>query len=118
LDTLRKPVNIEKLIQKIPPASDGIYPIDIVSLMKSEGVNATNWSGRTDDDLARYTFNGNPIVVRIIDGTKSSNFSHLVVVDGVTSRNGIKVVAIRNPKGAQYFSPVSTFGKHLPARLL
>ncbi|MCO3324625.1 hypothetical protein FA200_18730 [Pseudomonas aeruginosa] len=39
------------------------------------------------------------------------DFSHFVVVDGVTTRNGVSVVAIRDPHGTQYFSPVAIFEK-------
>jgi filamentous hemagglutinin len=31
------------------------------------------------------------------------------VVDGVTKKNGVEVVAIRDPNGMQYFSPSATF---------
>nr|TWR35003.1 hypothetical protein FQY85_08955 [Cronobacter turicensis] len=63
-------------------------------------------------DLSRYTANGTPIIARIADKTGGDSFSHFVVVDGVTTRNGISVVAIRDPWGKQYFSPVSTFEKN------
>lgn len=59
--------------------------------------------------MARYTSNGTPVVVRVADKIGGSDFSHFVVVDGVTTRNGIPVVAIRDPHGMQYFSPVTTF---------
>ncbi|MCF3467115.1 hypothetical protein JAK72_19080 [Stenotrophomonas maltophilia] len=41
-----------------------------------------------------------------------STFSHFVVVDGVTERAGVKVVAIRDPHGVQYFSALSTFERN------
>lgn len=63
-------------------------------------------------DLFHYTSNGTPVIARIADKTGGSSFSHFVVVDGVTTRNGISVVAIRDPWGKQYFSPVSTFEKN------
>lgn len=34
-----------------------------------------------------------------------------MVVDGITVKNGEKVVAIRDPHGKSYFSPVETFKK-------
>lgn len=49
------------------------------------------------------------MVVRIAD--KTTDFSHFVFVDGVTTRQGIQVIAIRDPHGEQYFSPVQTFKK-------
>lgn len=62
--------------------------------------------------MARYTGDGNPVVFRIVDNTKGTDFSHSVVVDGVTTINRISVVAIRDPHGTQYFSPVSTFQRN------
>jgi len=66
----------------------------------------------------RYTADGKPVIVRIVDGSGASDFSHFVVVDGVTTRNGIKVVAIRHPQGVQYFSPVSTFQKNFTGEVV
>ncbi len=77
--------------------------------MTSEGVPASAFGSRNVADLARYTGDGASVVVRIVDNTKGTDFSHFVVVDGVTTRNGISVVAIRDPHGTQHFSPVSTF---------
>jgi hypothetical protein len=34
-----------------------------------------------------------------------------MVVDGVTVRNGVRVVAIRNPWGIQYFQSEAEFAK-------
>ncbi|MEO4013371.1 cysteine peptidase family C39 domain-containing protein [Pseudomonas sp. P2663] len=112
LNTLGKEVDIETLIQKLPPSERGIFAQDVASLMKSEGVPASTFGNRNVADLARYTSNGTPVVVRIVDKTGSSDFSHFVVVDGVTTRNGISVVAIRDPHGTQYFSPVTTFERN------
>ena len=110
LDTIGKPVDVAALIKKIPPTAEGIYPTDVATLMKSQGVDAMTLSRRNLSDLLRYTENGTPVVVRVTD-PGVSDFSHFVVVDGVTTRNGVQVVAIRDPHGAQYFSPASTFNK-------
>ncbi|MBC3383636.1 hypothetical protein HU767_06185 [Pseudomonas sp. SWRI179] len=48
----------------------------------------------------------------IFDKSGGSDFSHFVVVDGVTTKNNTPVVAIRDPHGSQYFSPVTTFEKN------
>jgi filamentous hemagglutinin len=109
LDTLGKEVDVVDLIKIIPPKDDGINSAEVAKLFKLEGVDAVALSRRNIDDLSRYTSNGVPVVVRIED--KSSQFSHFVVVDGVTSRQGVAVVAIRDPQGFQYFSPVSSFVK-------
>lgn len=59
------------------------------------------FSSRAVADLARYTSDGTPVVVQILDRTQVPHLSHFVVVDGVTIRNGIKVVAVRDPHGTQ-----------------
>lgn len=68
--------------------------------------------------MARYTSNGTPVVVRIVDKTGGTGFSHFVVVDGVTTRNGVSVVAIRDPHGKQYFSPVTTFERNFSGEVV
>jgi hypothetical protein len=118
LDTLGKKVDIGSLIQRIAPSEGGIYARDVASLMTSEGVPASAFGSRNVADLARYTGDGTPVVVRIVDNTKGTDFSHFVVVDGVTTRNGISVVAIRDPHGAQYFSPVSTFQRNFSGEVV
>ncbi|MFK7702024.1 hypothetical protein [Pseudomonas caspiana] len=76
------------------------------------------YESEPDLDLARYTGDGTPVVVRIVDNTKGTDFSHFVVVDGVTTRNGISVEAIRDPHGTQYFSPVSTFQRNFSGEVV
>jgi filamentous hemagglutinin len=112
LDTFGKPVDVAKLIGSIPPTPRGILPKQVETLMKAEGVDAVALPSRNVDDLVRYTSDGVPVVVRIFDRTGGTDFSHFVVVDGVTTRNGVRVVAIRDPHGTQYFSPVNTFQKN------
>ncbi len=78
----------------------------LASLLNNNGVSAVASGGRSIDDLSLITRNGDPAIVRI---TGDNGFSHWVVVDGITKRNGTDVVAIRDPHGQQYFSPLSTF---------
>nr|WP_313741172.1 cysteine peptidase family C39 domain-containing protein [Pseudomonas sp.] len=111
LDTLGKQVDVEALIKKLPPSEKGIFARDVANLMKSEGVPANAFGNRNVADLARYTSDGTPVVVRVVDNVTESGFSHFVVVDGVTTKNGISVVAVRDPHGRQYFSPIGTFEK-------
>ncbi|MBV4497564.1 hypothetical protein HU715_019670 [Pseudomonas sp. SWRI12] len=54
----------------------------------------------------------------IFDKSGGSDFSHFVVVDGVTTKNNIPVVAIRDPHGSQYFSPVTTFEKNFSGEVV
>jgi filamentous hemagglutinin len=118
LDTMGKQVDVVDLIQKVPPSAEGIFPRDVAALLKSEGVNSNAWGNRNLADLASYTSDGTPVIVQIADKTGGSNFSHFVVVDGITSRNGVAVVAIRDPQGMQYFSPVSTFQKNFTGNVI
>ncbi|NHZ93966.1 hypothetical protein F2P45_33975 [Massilia sp. CCM 8733] len=73
---------------------------------------------RNVDDLARYTDKGVPVIVRITDVDGGTSFSHFVVVDGVTTRNGTRVVAIRDPNNRAYFSPVETFSRNFTGEVV
>ncbi|WAH59582.1 filamentous hemagglutinin N-terminal domain-containing protein [Pseudomonas silvicola] len=118
LNTLGKEVDVGTLIRKLPPSEKGIFAQDVASLMKSEGVPASAFGNRNVADLARYTSSGTPVVVRVVDGAGNSGFSHFVVVDGITTRNGISVVAIRDPHGKQYFSPITTFERNFSGEVV
>jgi filamentous hemagglutinin len=118
INTLGKEVDIGILVQKIVPSERGILASDVANLFKSEGVPASVYPSRNVADLSRYTSNGTPVVVRVIDKTGGSDFSHFVVEDGITIRNGVAVVAIRDPHGMQYFSPVATFEKNFTGEVV
>ena len=98
LDTLKKPVNVENLINSIPPKTDGITFKQVSELLKQNNVENYAFSSRTITQLEQYTSKGTPVIVRIADD--KTGFSHFVVVDGVTIRGGKKVVAIRDPHNA------------------
>lgn len=70
--------------------------------MTPEGVPASAFGNRYFADLARCIDVGTPVFFRILDNTKGADFSHVVVVDGVATRNGISLVAIRDPCGSRY----------------
>ncbi|NWD72287.1 hypothetical protein HX870_32255 [Pseudomonas gingeri] len=118
LDIVCKEVDIEIFIQKLPPSEKEIFARDVAGLMNSEGVPASAFGSRNVADFARYTGDGTPVVVRIVDNTKGTEFSNFVVGDGVATRNGISVVAIRDPHGAQYFSLVSTFQRNFSGEVV
>ena len=113
LDTMGKPVEVENLIAQLSPGPNGVDRNQVARLLRSNGVDATSLDNRNLDDLARYTANGNPVIVRVEDKTRK--YSHFVVVDGVTEMPGVgKVVAIRDPagnngKGSQYFARADRF---------
>jgi filamentous hemagglutinin len=63
---------------------------------------------QTIESLTRATAKGDPAIA-LVDLDRGR---HFVVVDGVTSRQGQKVVAIRDPaNGRQYFTPVEEFSE-------
>jgi hypothetical protein len=49
-------------------------------------------------------------MVRNTSGQRANEVLHWVVVDGVTTRLGQEVLAIRDPWGIQYFELTSVFG--------
>lgn len=104
-----KTVDPATLVAYIPPSARGITSNDVVSLLRNQGLtNATYLPNRTIASLGTLTQQGSPTIVRISNGR---GFSHFVVVDGITTRMGRKVVAIRDPWGEQYFSPIEIFEK-------
>ena len=80
--------------------------LDIQALLHRNGVDAVAETGASIKDLTKHTESGSPVMA-MINGP--NRFNHWVVVDGITKRNGIDVVAIRDPHGQQYFSRLSTF---------
>jgi len=69
------------------------------------------------ENLAAITNNGQPVIVmiRVFDWQGRLGGFHAVVVDGVTKRFGVDVVAIRDPigrpHGGRYFQRVEDFAK-------
>ncbi len=119
LDTQGNPVDLDKLIEASNVNKNGMSMNDLPKVLKNFGVNASSQSRQTIADIANYTQNGNPVIVRIkypLPGNSSTG--HAIVVDGVTKRNGVDVVAIRDPHGVQYFSPVSEFQKHFSGQVI
>lgn len=80
-----------------------------LAFLVSKGVDSLLVGGRTVSDLERCNQNGVPIITRITDPNVKA-YSHFVV-DGITSRNGIEQLAIKDPKNLQYFSTFYSFIK-------
>lgn len=96
----------------------GVYARYVANLTTPEGVPASAFGSRNVADLARYIGVGAPVFFRILDNTKGTDFSHFVVLDGVATRNGISVVAVRDPHRVQYFSSVSTFQRNFSGEVV
>lgn len=90
LDTLGKPVTVESLIASVRPTEKGILSKDVADMLSRNKVETIFLNGRTINDLSRYTDKGTPVIVRIIDSKNPQDFSHFVVVDGITERSGQK----------------------------
>ncbi|MES2047884.1 MAG: cysteine peptidase family C39 domain-containing protein, partial [Pseudomonadota bacterium] len=111
-------VNITQIAQDA-----GLVPgvgTDVVGLartLKNNGLASANWKlGVTVDDLATATANGNAAIARV---TLGNGEGHFVVVDGVTTRQGQSVVAVRDPgTGTQYFVPKKEFAKSFSGQVV
>jgi RHS repeat-associated protein len=116
LDTLGLPYNIDTLIvqTKLPQYKTGTYPKDVAFTLRRNGVAAARAvSGLSVEDLANATSKGQPAITWVdlkqLDGRPRP---HFVIVDGITTRQGQRVVAIRDPAGGkQYFTPVEEFAQ-------
>jgi hypothetical protein len=80
---------------------------DMAQALRNQGLGTARVKNRVSiEELAEATSKGNPAVV----ATRLDRGGHAIVVDGITTRQGIKVVAIRDPAlGRQYFTPLDEF---------
>lgn len=107
LDTLGQPVDLIGLVERANVAANGMKADRVAALLRSEGVDASFRTRMTVQDLADATANGNPAIAAVRQG----GGGHAIVVDGVTTRQGVPVVAIRDPWGQQYFEKVDVFSQ-------
>jgi len=85
-------------------SANGMLRRDLPKLLDEFRIASREMTGQNLNQLATATAGGRPAIVRLkgADG-------HFVIVDGVTTRMGERVVAIRNPHGQQYFQRVADF---------
>jgi filamentous hemagglutinin len=109
IDTAGHPVDLARLVEGFGP--EGTWGADLVTLLRRNRVVADARTGVTIADLRTATRGGNPVValVRNTSATRPGEALHWVVVDGVTTRLGQEVLAIRDPWGLQYFELTGTF---------
>ncbi|MGZ2747417.1 two-partner secretion domain-containing protein [Burkholderia stagnalis] len=108
LDTLGRPVDLSALVQRAQVGKNGVGIDVLADVLRSEGVDATYRSGLSIDALREATKSGNPAIVAV----KLDGGGHAVVVDGITTRLGVEVVAVRDPwKGVQYYQAIDEFKK-------
>ena len=115
LDTL-KPSRISTNLVNLMTSAKGVTMDRLAALLRQNGVNAVWSAGNTVGDIARLTASGNPVIAAVRAGTGG----HAVVVDGVTTRMGQLVVAIRDPGngGTQYFQLASEFAKNFIGQIV
>jgi len=105
LDTVGRQTDLGVIISQANVGKNGISMHRVASLLKGEGANASFVGKLSIDDLAIATSKGNPAIVAV----RYNGGGHAVVVDWITTRQGARVVAIRDPHGVQYFETVSAF---------
>ena len=103
-----KPSVLKDMLQEA--GTTGVTTDQMVAMLKWNRVAAEAKTGWKVADLAAATKGGNPAIA-VIKTTNPTHPLHAVVVDGVTVRNGVRVLAIRNPWGIQYFQAESEFAK-------
>ena len=107
LDTLGNPVDMTALLNQANVGANGMTMNRVATLLQNQGVSAT-FTTRVDmSDLAAATADGNPAIAAVTQG----GGGHAIVVDGITTRMGTPVVAIRDPWGQQYFETVDSFSQ-------
>ncbi|QRO33536.1 hemagglutinin repeat-containing protein [Chromobacterium violaceum] len=85
----------------------GTNVVGLTKALRANGMESASWSlNATVDDLASQTARGHAAIARM----ELDRGGHFVVVDGVTTRQGQAVVAVRDPgNGTQYFVPKTEF---------
>ena len=111
LNTQGRPVAVDDVIRTHgPDFQTGSSPIQLQRALRDNGVGSTFVPNASISDLARFTSNGRPAIATVQTGPSTG---HAVVVDGVTTRGGQQVVAIRDPSGRPnggvYYETVSSF---------
>ncbi|WP_241019568.1 hemagglutinin repeat-containing protein [Burkholderia sp. Ac-20345] len=96
---------------------EGTNVVGLTKALQNNGVSSARWTlNATVDDLAAATSNGNAAIARV---TLGNGEGHFVVVDGVTTRLGQSVVAVRDPgTGTQYFVPANEFSKKFSGQVV
>lgn len=109
LNTMGKNISLSEIMSQVKMTPTGTDFSNLKQLLQENGVNVRGNPSTTIDDIKYGTRNGKPAIVDI----KLPGGHHAVVVDGITTRNGVDVVAVRDPWGIQYFEPVATFEKKI-----
>jgi hypothetical protein len=112
LNTQGNPVAVDDLIRSHPPniPGEGSTPDHLQRLLRDHGINSVFRPSAGIDAISRWTSQGRPVIATVRTGPDRY---HAIVVDGVTSRGGQRVVAIRDPggrpNGGVYYETESSF---------
>jgi hypothetical protein len=105
------PASKYEIVKQYVTGKFGVYITEVRDILIKYGFKAKWESKWTTDMIAKATAGRNPIVAHVK--------GHFVIVDGVTIRNGQRVVAIRDPwKGTQYFESVIEFEKRFTGNVV
>ena len=111
LNTQGNPIAVDTLIRTHgPDFTAGSSPAQLQQALRDNGIESTIVPDASVADLAGYTSGGKPAIATVQTGP---NTWHAVVVDGVTTRGGQRVIAIRDPAGSTnggvYYETLSSF---------
>jgi len=94
----------------------GTYMNDMSKVLNKSGLltaRPVNYAGyeSISNQLRTATDQGHPVIaeIRVPKIKPEDTGLHAIVVDGVTTRMGKPVVAVRDPAGGKYFMPAETF---------
>jgi Peptidase_C39 like family len=106
-----KPLDLGALSRQsgLNPMKGGTSIDKLASTLRQNGIKDARWVRQVSlDDLTKATSHGKPAIVYL----KLDRGGHFVIVDGVTMRQGQKVVAVRDPAGGRkYFTPIEEFSE-------
>lgn len=112
LDTYGRSEPLSDVVSQFKIGRDGVTLNDMVTFLNSKGIPTT--LRRLDiNGLETATSSGNPVIagVKRFEPVTGKVQGHAIVIDGVTTRQGRRVVAVRDPWGQQYFQTVEEFAK-------
>ena len=114
LDTLN-PARASSGVVNLELTKAGTKITKLEEMLRKNGVAAQWERGFDISKIASSTARGNPLVAHVNTPTGG----HFLVVDGVTTRMGQQVVAIRDPAGGlQYFETVTAFLKRFSGQVV
>jgi hypothetical protein len=112
LDTFGKSQPLDEIVSAFKIGPKGVALSEITNFLNSKGIS-TSFSKMDLAGLKTATAKGNPAIAYVerFEPRTGVVQGHVVVVDGITTRFGQEVIAIRDPWGQQYFQTLTEFAK-------